>query len=484
MIKQFKKFMRYAVYTITLLVLALTVVFPKDGAKKAYSEGANTPRFNFLEGDREMLQVAKTTDSDWNDPITANVGDRVAFLLYYHNGMINTTAHSTKVRIDLPIDESNQIVAKSWLWSQETAAISDTVVNGQVVGLSGATINLPSKGRIEYVPGSTNWFPNGSKTATHMPDGIISDSGLDLGDIQGCWGFAGFVTILADIKGPAQLVMDKTVAHLGESEWHKEIDANPGDTVAYHLGIRNNGGTIAKQVSVNDSIPTYMSYVPGTTFLFTKDHPEGIKQADTLFSSSLVLPDIAIGQENVVYLTYKTKITTDMPAGAFALNNVARVFMAGIEQDQDQAKVIVTGIRGLVLKKQVSNGVSWVDESTAKLGDRIDYRITVRNTGNIPITDVILKDALPVFVEYITGSTKVDDITVSDQIISESGLNIGTLNPGQERFVKLSGIVKGCPPIGGFDLINTVFGKATGVSEISASAKTIVNVLAPEAPKV
>lgn len=438
------------------------------------TNAASTPRFNFLEGDHEMLQVAKVTDSSWSDPVNANIGDRVAFLFYYHNGILNTVATHTKVRVDLPIDESNKLVAKSWLWSQETSAISDTVVNGKIVGQSGATINLPSNGRIEYVPGSTKWYPNRSTKGISMPDGITSNSGLDLGDIKGCWDYSGYVTFLVDIKGQAQLVMDKTVAHPGDTTWVKEITANPGDSVAYHLGIKNTGDITAKNVTVTDKLPSYMTYTSGSAYYYTKDHPEGVKLADTIFSSGVSLPDMVPGDNGITYITYRTKIDINMPNGAWALNNVAKVYMNQVEQDQDQAKVTVTCYRGLIVDKKVSNGVSWVEQNNLELGDRVDYRIIVRNTGNAPITDVRVKDVLPLYVKYLNGSTKLNGNSIADGIVSSNGILIGKLTPGQEIVINFSGTTYGCPPVGDYTVVNTATVSGCDTTEVSDTAKSII----------
>lgn len=471
-----------ALLSVTLLVSMLgLMLMPNGGLDKVKSAGV--PRFNFMQGDYQMLEVAKTAGGTWSDPVSANVGDRISYSFYYHNGMIDTVAHNTSLRVDLPTITGTKLEAVSWLWSDETAPISDTVVAGQVVGLSGATINTATPARIEYVAGSTNWYPNGSSTPTHLPDGITG-VGMNIGDIKGCWQYAGFVTFMVDVKAPAQMIMDKKVGHPGASvDWQKMIGANPGDNIAYQLGIQNNGGTTASGVTVKDILPTYMTYTPGTTYLYTEAHPEGIKQADTLFTNGISLPNVAPGAGNVIYVTYKTKITSNMPAGAYSLNNVAKLFMGGVEQAQSQARVLVTAERGLVIDKMVSNGVSWVEENTAKMGDTVTYRIKVRNTGNMAITNVMIKDALPMFVSYTAGSTKVDGVIQSDAIISTAGLNIGTLNPGQEKVITLSGVINGCAPLGQSSLINTAYGRGDNVVEKFDSAKTVLTIYAPVMPR-
>lgn len=445
-------------------------------ASIAEGQGANTPRFNFLQGDQEMLRVANESNPVWSDPANAQPGDRVAFLVYYHNGILDSTAHNTKVRVDLPLTQSNQLEAKSWLWSDETNPITDTIVDSQIVGLSGATINLPTQSRIDYEPNSTKLYANNSQTGVSLPDGIVSEGGVNIGNINGCWQYAGFVTFVGRISGPASLVMDKTVAHPGDTVWHNEISANPGDDIAYHLGIRNDGGSTASNVSVKDILPAYMSYETGTTYIYTKDHPEGIKQADTLFDSGISLGNVTTGNDGIVYVTYRVKLSVDMPAGAFVLSNIAKVYANGVEQDQAQAKVYVSAERGLIITKHVSNGVSWVKQSTAKLGDTLTYRVVVRNTGNVTLQNVTVRDILPVFVRYTNGSTKIDNVQTSDDIVTANGLFIENLAVGEQKTITLSGYIYGCPPIGGYDLINTAYAKSYNVSEISDSADTIVNV--------
>jgi uncharacterized repeat protein (TIGR01451 family) len=289
---------------------------------------------------------------------------------------------------------------------------------------------------------------------------------------------------MVDIKGPAQLVMDKTVGHPGASgDWQKMINANPGDSIAYHLGIRNDGGTVATQVTVADILPAHMTYTSGTTYLYTKDHPEGIKQADTLFNTGIVISDIAPGQDNVVYLTYKTKINSNMPNGSFSLNNVAKVFMGGVEQSQDQARVFVTAERGIIIDKMVSNGVSWVEQNSAQMGSTVTYRIIVRNSGNMAINNVFVRDAIPYFETYVSGSTKVDGVSVGDGIVSSNGLGLGTIEPGSERVITLSGLINGCAPLGESTLINTAYSYGDNAAEVFDSAKTVLTILAPVMPR-
>ena len=446
------------------------------------AKSAGTPRFNFLNGDAEMLRVAKTTDTSWNDPVSANIGERVAFLMYFHNGVLDTTAHNTRLRVDLPTDQGTALSMKSYLWSDETQFITDTVVDGTIVGRTGVTVNVPTNARIQYVPGSSMIFKNGATTGTQIADGITTNSGVNIGDIQGCWNYSGYVTFLADIYGQSNVSLLKKVAHPGEATWHNEITANPGDSIAYRLSVRNDGDITAATITLKDVLPQYMTYETGTTYYYTQAHPEGVKLPDTMFTTGISIPDVTPGDGGVTYVSYRTHVDSTIVPGSWELINTAKVFQAGALKGQDQAKVIVTANRGLIISKMVSNGVSWVEQNTARLGDGVHYRIVVRNTGNIAVSSVRVKDILPVYVSYVTGSTKVDNVTVGDGIITTDGLLIGNLAPGAEKTITLRGTIYGCPPVGGYNLVNTGYVWGTGVSQVSDPATTVVTVTAPSAP--
>jgi uncharacterized repeat protein (TIGR01451 family) len=66
----------------------------------------------------------------------------------------------------------------------------------------------------------------------------------------------------------------------------------------------------------------------------------------------------------------------------------------------------------LVIRKSVQNmtqGTPATETSNAaKPGDELRYRITYRNTGNAGITDVVIKDVVPVFTTYVAGSASCD----------------------------------------------------------------------------
>ncbi|MEI8143160.1 MAG: hypothetical protein WCG48_00890 [Candidatus Berkelbacteria bacterium] len=479
-----KKAMTIAGFAVVCAIFG-TLAAPQTQLAK--SAETVMPRFNYLNGDYDMLRGAHLSDQSWTDPINANIGDRVAVMFYYHNGVLGSVANHTTLRVDLPVAESTSLKLTSYLWSQQTAPISDTVVSGNIVGNSGLTINLPTAGRVEYVPGSTKWFPNGAQVGTPVAGGIVSSSGLDIGDIKGCWNYAGFVTFMVDIKGQAALKMDKKVAHVGDSAWQDEAIAMAGDELNYSLGIRNDGNDVAQNVTVKDILPAQMSYVPGSTYVFTKDNMTGTKVSDAIFADGITLPNILNGQDNIVFVRYRVKVSATIPNTmcGWYLNNVARVYMNGVEQDMDQAKVTVRcESRILSIDKKVWNGTAFVEQNNAKLGDTVSYRVSIKNLGNTTITNIKMHDVMPINMKYVIGSAKINGTSVSDALVTTGGINAGSLAAGAEMVVTLRGVIDGCLPVGVYTLQNAIYVSADSITEQWDIATTITNATSIVVPVV
>ena len=469
---------------------------------KADSAGTTpAPQFNFLQGDAEMLSGTKQGGASWSDPVTGvNIGDEVAVAFYVHNGVAGSTAHSTYLRVNMTGTPSNSIGMTSQLWSQETQAISDTVVSGSIVGKSGLTINLPSgiTGRAEYVAGTTRQFINSNGTFVYdkdLADGITQNSGLNIGDMQGCWTYARLITFRVKIRGLASFQMDKTVRAEPSTTWLQSTQAFAGDMIDYRVAVENTG-TEAGTVVLKDVKPSYMTYQNGSTYYYDYQNPNGVQLSDALFTSAGLTLNVPAdnlattnADEGIVYVSYKLKIDDVLPPSSggttcevgYALNNVAQLWLNGTQIFTDTAGVVTRcSTKVIGLSKQVQTGpTTWGEQNTAKLGDIVTYKITVKNNGNTDMANVKVRDVIPQYSNYVVGSTTVDGTAVGDNIVTTDGFNLGTLTATQQKVITLKVTIYGCVPIGNYILTNTGYARADGVSEVSDTATTVVSVLAP-----
>lgn len=110
---------------------------------------------------------------------------------------------------------------------------------------------------------------------------------------------------------------------------------------------------------------------------------------------------------------------------------------------------IVADQPNFTVEKQVrlAGTTSWSETVDAKPGATVEYQIQYKNTGTTQQNDVVLKDVLPNNVSYVTGSSFLKNDNnpngkqLSDNLTTNTGVNIGHYLPGANAFVKFSATV-------------------------------------------
>jgi len=100
------------------------------------------------------------------------------------------------------------------------------------------------------------------------------------------------------------------------------------------------------------------------------------------------------------------------------------------------------------LSKKVSkHGANqWVESYTAQPGEKVDFILAYRNTGETQQDDVTFRDTLPAGLSYVAGSTKWNnasnrDMTATDTLTNGVGVNVGSYMPGANAWVIFSATV-------------------------------------------
>jgi uncharacterized repeat protein (TIGR01451 family) len=87
---------------------------------------------------------------------------------------------------------------------------------------------------------------------------------------------------------------------------------------------------------------------------------------------------------------------------------------------------------------------AWSKSVVAQLGDTLQYQITYKNAGEINELNVIVKDTLPKGITYIPGSSVLTNTNfptgnkVTDNVVTNDGINIGSYRPGSIAYLKFS----------------------------------------------
>jgi uncharacterized repeat protein (TIGR01451 family) len=98
------------------------------------------------------------------------------------------------------------------------------------------------------------------------------------------------------------------------------------------------------------------------------------------------------------------------------------------------------------VRKHSTTTGGWVENYVAQPGEKVDYLIQYRNTGNTSQANVIVKDTLPAGMTYVTGSTVLANGSQPNgapaaDTVTTTGLNIGTYAPNASAWVRFSATV-------------------------------------------
>ena len=116
---------------------------------------------------------------------------------------------------------------------------------------------------------------------------------------------------------------------------------------------------------------------------------------------------------------------------------------AQVSQPQEKTNIDLAK----TVRNKTNGEKSWVETVNAKSGDTVQFQIHAKNTGSAGIQNLVIRDILPKGLNYIAGSTKLYNtsnpkgLKVSDNIIQNSGINIGSYQPNGDAYVRFDATV-------------------------------------------
>lgn len=406
----------------------------------AVSTSAADPRFNFMSGDHELIRGANVTkgESIWKNPVSGQVNDEFRAIVYYHNGNIDTVAKNTTIKVHIPASTTNKTAKVTATISADNAtAVSSTVVDGVIVGNNGLVVNFDQDVNLEFINGSVKWFPDSYQKgeANQQPSALpnsqtgdnIKGSGINIGDINGCWDYAGFVTFgfKATAQAAPSLSINKEVRNVskGETNFEKVTSSVRGDQVEFDVKISNDGNVDLPNTILSDKLPSGLTYSNGTFSRTAGSVVTALSDADALsfFGTGLNIGTFA---KNTI-LSYKFKATVNNNVAAGKLTNNATVKSGSIVKSS--AADVLVNVGQIVKSKSAFNNTKNLADVKADAGDLITYTLTTKNVGLAPMSFTI-EDNISEVLKY------ADVVSISDNgKVEGSMVKYGTLtiNPNQ-----------------------------------------------------
>jgi len=491
---------KYLYSMAAVFVLAALIISPFISLAVFSSTASGyqlNPRFNIFtpytheqtEGhDYYLLDVKNNTQgTSWGSYFVAQPGDVLTFSVYYHNGVLNTVAGNTTLKVSLPQNgDSYYQNVTAYLWADN--AENATPANPMTQSL---TIRLTSQTSLQVIDGSVKWFPNqknSSDPPTPLPYGQngseLFGAGLRIGDILGCWEYSGFVNfqvkVLEQIPPPPPPTLDLSISKQvknisnGQTFYSETTSADPGDQVSFQIRIQNTGNGALNNLYFHDSLPYYLNYNAGSATI------DGNNLSDSFITTGVNIGSLGVGNSHTIVFT----ASVSSSASNQTLINTAYARADRVSEKNDSATVYVNQIipptLDLSISKQVkniSNGQTFYSETTsADPGDQVSFQIRIQNTGNGALNNLYFHDSLPYYLNYNAGSATIDGNNLSDSFIT-TGVNIGSLGVGNSHTIVFTASVSSSAS--NQTLINTAYARADRVSEKNDSATVYVNQIIP-----
>ena len=287
-----------------------------------------------------------TSQSDHDAGVNADPGDVVEFSVYYHNGMPNAdenTAINTLIRAFATPSlgstaTTHRISASISAQNASTVSSSDSSrggdVNIQVQGGQAQSISL--------VPGSVVLFKDqGSNPQTvNLPDTIFT-SGVNIGNIRGCFEFHGFVNFKVKVSQIVQgdLGIQKNVKNVTKGTGFNatEVSADPGDTVEYQILVSAQSNSVPS-VFVKDALDPKLTLNGAVTV-------DGVSVSSSSFFSSSGVNIGTVNTDSNRDIRFRATVASasQFSNGTFILPNTATAFTTNKStSDGADVRVVIT----------------------------------------------------------------------------------------------------------------------------------------------
>lgn len=421
--------------------------------------------------------------NNWSDETMVEPGKEYVVRMYVHNNAasnLNLQAENVRAIVNLPTTTGTSISVQGTIRA-DNASPKEVWDETTFISANGEEFNLA------YVEGTAKYTNNVDKFGLNTE--LFTEDGAQLGYetmngiIPGCVGYSGWVTfhVKAQFAEHPNYEIVKDVKVKGaEGDFADSTNAKAGDTLVYKLKFTNTGDVRLNDVSLRDTLPEGVTYVPGTTYVVNDQHTDGVQYPDTLFSSEgLNIGDYEPNGEAIVYFNVTVNSELGDECNPAPRRNVveAKAYKTDgsvTDVKTDTADVYIEGkvcTESFEIDKMVrlENDTEWSETVKAKPGEKIYYRIRFFNTGEVDLNDVVVKDTLPEGVENISTvvygpiseENNDDKLTAGDHFFDD-GMNIGTVKAGQTIGVYFNATVSGeyADECGDIEpLVNTVAGK-------------------------
>ena len=206
--------------------------------------------------------------------------------------------------------------------------------------------------------------------------------------------------------------------------------AAPGDQIIYTITYRNSGSVSATGIVIRDSfINADQGYLD---FVSADPAPDS--------SNNTWIIDGPLAYNESGKITFKIQLKPTLPSNWIGFNNRASIDSNETSpQYSNYATVFAVGTCRLTLDqtvRNVSDSSLFSDSISADSNEEIEFSMELKSTGTNQAVNTRIWDALSNRLDYVAGSTTIDNAPLADGITATNGLTIGNLLPGATKTIK------------------------------------------------
>lgn len=291
--------------------------------------------------ERDFVRIREINDhGTYGDEVTLEAGHTYEVYIYYHN---NADGHEIgQTAIGIADGASVQSSFPATVKKGEKATVAGKIFASDTDPLEvwdGAYM-MPSEDLyLRYVPG-TAIIHNGGKLNGESigPDYLFGDGALlgynkFSGILPGCNQYAGYITYQIFADAP-KFEIQKTI--VSDSATFKA-----GDEITFKVRYQNTGTMDQLGVTVRDTLPEGLTYIPGSAILYNNNLTEGKAVNDDIIAETgMNIGDYA-GSTGWAEVTYKAKINDSLKCAGELTNSVTVITADG--EKTTNVKITVEG---------------------------------------------------------------------------------------------------------------------------------------------
>ena len=458
------------------LILLLGFVFPVFEPRSAIEASEDYLTINYQSINDSAYERGE--DVSWGDETEAEIGDMVQFYIEAQNINAAFEAEDFTVKVYLPSFAGGNV--RSWA-RVSTNSLSSTSEDRTY-------IKIPSSGRLVYQPGSVRITADVDQDGDldydgHIWDdsqGRIDEEGINLGAVKG--GAAtvqiSFYAVVAEEIDPKLTIRYEVNNLTRGSGWKDQMSAGGGDTLKFYIEVHNpeipsaaentrvwvdfpdqtggelvskafasaeNASQVEDAVTINLSENAQLALVSNSTRVTwdpdgdgDEDYHQRLWSADVFAGEGINFGDLYGCNPFILTLTFEAVV------------------------QEAAAKEANLSIEKYVRWEGTDDWYESIDkdEHLFDPGERVVYKVIVRNGGDADAGDVRVVDELPDYIKWISGEGEWDSgewkvrfdlgtvkagekkrLDYTAKVFDESDLpptdrelkNIATLYEGEER---------------------------------------------------